>query len=150
MQKWIVCTTSLKNTGQCRLATARQLAKRNHEYLRSRPTAARGAPARRLASNTVQLKHACSGCQTRIIHRLDVSKLILISALVVKNASAKVRMVRFSTAVHGMPLRWCPPKTGRRCTAFHFPMLHRRHRPQVSGNPHNPSGFRTGITENGS
>ena len=88
--------------------------------MRSQPTAARVARDRRLVSSTVPLKPACSGSPTKITRHSDASKLILISASAVKNASARDRTAHFWMAAPGMRSKWClrmigKPYTGLRC-----------------------------------
>src|SRR5204862_7041884 len=56
-----------------------------------------------------------------------------ISVSAVKNVSAKDLTVRFSMAVPGTLLRWCPPMIGKHCMESHFPIHHPRHQaPDVS------------------
>src|SRR5215203_5604823 len=97
-------------------------------YLRSRPIVALAAPGHRHVSSTVRLKHACSGCLTKIILHSDASKSILTCASGVRSVRAKVLMGRFSMVVHGTRSRWCRPMTGKPYTGSHYRM-HRLHHP---------------------
>jgi hypothetical protein len=117
--KRTACTTSSKSIGQCQRATARRRARRGHVYLRSRPTVVPVAQDRRLASNTVPSKRACSGYRTRIIRRLDGSRWIHTFASAARSASVRDQMARFLTAARGMRSKWCPPMTGKRSTESH-------------------------------